>query len=102
MAEELSDFQRGTVIGCHLSNKSVLQIAAKLELPWSTVSAVIVKWKRLGETTAQPRSDRPYQLTEWLQHSLPSSKLPLDAVSPWPSSRTQAFDHHAQASAGVV
>ena len=62
--EELSDFQRGTIIGCHLSNKSVHQISALLELPRSTVSAVIVKWKRLGATTAQPRSGRPHKLTE--------------------------------------
>ena len=52
--EELSDFQHGTVIGCHLSYKSVCQISALLELPWSTVIAVIVKGKRLGATTAQP------------------------------------------------
>ena len=51
--EELSDFQRGTIIGCHLSIKSVSQISALLELPRSIVSAVIVKWKRLGATTAQ-------------------------------------------------
>jgi hypothetical protein len=42
--KELNDFQHGTVIGCHLSNKSVSQISALLELPWSTVSAIIVKW----------------------------------------------------------
>jgi hypothetical protein len=52
--EELSDIQRGTVMGCQLSNKSVPTFSALLELPWSTVSAVIVKWKRLGATTAQP------------------------------------------------
>ena len=52
--EELSDFQRGTVIGCHLSNKSVHEISALLELPMSTVSVVVVKWKHLGATTAQP------------------------------------------------
>ena len=60
--EELSDFQRGTVIGCHLSNKSVCQMSVLLELPRSTVSAVIVKWKRLGATTAQLEVAR--QLTE--------------------------------------
>jgi hypothetical protein len=32
--------------------------------PRSTVSAVIVKWERLGATTAQPRSGRPHKLTE--------------------------------------
>ena len=48
--EELSDFQRGTVIGCHLSNKSV---------------CYCVKWKRLGATTAKLRSGKPNKLTEW-------------------------------------
>ncbi|KAK2918841.1 hypothetical protein Q8A73_003212 [Channa argus] len=62
--EELSDFQRGTVVGCHLCNKSVREIAALLNLPRSTVSSVILKWKRGGITTALPRSGRPHKLKE--------------------------------------
>ena len=62
--EVLSDFQCCTIIGCHLSNKSVYEVSTLLELPRSTVSIVIVKWKRLGATTAQPRSGRPHKLTE--------------------------------------
>ena len=58
LTEELSDFQGGTVTGCHLSNKSVGQISALLALPQSPVSAVIVKWKRLGATMAQPQIGR--------------------------------------------
>lgn len=50
--EELSDFKCGTVIRCHF--------------------AVIVKWMRLGATTAQPQSGRRRKLTEpcrlWKQH----------------------------------
>jgi hypothetical protein len=53
--EELSDFKRGTVIGCYC------------------VIAVIVKWKCLGATTAQPWSSRPHKLTEWDRQVL---KLP--------------------------
>ena len=56
------------VIGCHLPNESVSKISALLERPRSTVNAVIVKWKLLGATTAQPRSGRPHKphkLTEW-------------------------------------
>ena len=60
-----TDFQRGTIIGCHLSNKSVHQISALLELPRSTVSDIIVKCKRLGATPAQPLSAWPHKLTEW-------------------------------------
>ena len=85
----------GTVMGCHVSNKSVHQISALLKLPRSTVSAVIVKWKCLEATTAKPRPGRPHKFTEqdcqvlkcikiiWplLQHSLSSSKLPRCNVS---------------------
>jgi hypothetical protein len=62
--EELSDFQLGTVTGWQLSNMSVRQISALLELTRSTVSAAIVKWKHLGATTAHPRSARPQTFTE--------------------------------------
>ena len=55
---------------------------------------VLLLWKRLRVTKAQPRSGRPHKLTERdrrvlkrvqivcppLQHSLPSSKLPLEAT----------------------
>uniref|UniRef100_UPI00358FC219 structural maintenance of chromosomes protein 1A-like n=1 Tax=Myxine glutinosa TaxID=7769 RepID=UPI00358FC219 len=34
--EELNDFQRATIMGCHLSNKPVHQISALRELPQST------------------------------------------------------------------
>ena len=52
-----------------------------------------VNWKRLGATTARPQNGRALKLTEqdhrvllpivclWLRHSLPSSKLPLEATS---------------------
>ena len=51
LTEELSDIQCGAFIGCHLSNKSVHHVSALLELPWSTVSDVIVKWKCLSVAT---------------------------------------------------
>ncbi|XP_076358937.1 uncharacterized protein LOC143251552 [Tachypleus tridentatus] len=68
--EELIDFQRGTVIGCYISNKSIRQISALLELPRSTVSTVTVKWKRLAKAIAQPRSGRPHRFTERYQRVL--------------------------------
>ncbi|KAM9314564.1 aminoacyl tRNA synthase complex-interacting multifunctional protein 1-like isoform 2-T2 [Pholidichthys leucotaenia] len=62
--KELSDFQRGTVVGCHICNKSVREISALLNLPRSTVSYVIRNWKNGGITTALPRSGRPHKLKE--------------------------------------
>ncbi|CAI9572284.1 unnamed protein product [Staurois parvus] len=52
-SQELSEFKHGTVIGCHLCNKSIREISLPLNIPRSTVSGIITKWKQLG-TTATP------------------------------------------------
>ena len=49
-SQELSEFQCGTVIGCHLCNKSSHEISSRLNIPKATVSGIITKWKRLGKT----------------------------------------------------
>ena len=69
-SQELSEFQRGTVIGCHLCNKSSREIFSQLNIPQSTVRGVITKWKRLGTTASQPGSDRPRKMTERGQRML--------------------------------
>ncbi|MCJ8739737.1 hypothetical protein PDJAM_G00050590 [Pangasius djambal] len=69
-SQELSEFQRGTVIGCHLCNKSSRKISSLLNIPQSTVSFIITKWKSLGTTATQPRSGRPRKLTERGQRML--------------------------------
>ena len=64
--QELSEFRRGTVIGCHLCNKSSREMSSLLNIPQSpvTVSGIITKWKRLGMTATQPQSGRPRKMTE--------------------------------------
>jgi transposase len=61
---ELSDFERGLVIGCQISKKSVRDIATLLKLPKSMVGDMIVKWKREGTTTRKPRPVRPHLMTD--------------------------------------
>ena len=68
--QELSEFQHGTVIGCHLCNKSSCEISSLLNIPQSTVSGIITKWKRLGTTAPQPRGGRPCKMMEWGQRKL--------------------------------
>ncbi|CAI9597576.1 unnamed protein product [Staurois parvus] len=48
----------GTVIGCHLCNKSIHEISLLLNIPQSTVSGIVTKWKQLRITATQPRSER--------------------------------------------
>ncbi|CAI9583289.1 unnamed protein product [Staurois parvus] len=62
--QELSEFKRGTVIGWHLCNKSILDISLLLTIPRSTVSGIIRKWKQLGTTVSQAQSGRPCKMTE--------------------------------------
>ncbi|CAI9562140.1 unnamed protein product [Staurois parvus] len=53
-SQELSEFKCGTLIGCHLCNKSILEISLLLNFPRSTVSGILTKWKQLGTTATQP------------------------------------------------
>ncbi|CAI9551139.1 unnamed protein product [Staurois parvus] len=57
-SQELSDFKCGTVIGCHLCNKSICELSLLLNIPRSTVSGIVTKWKQLGTTATQPPSER--------------------------------------------
>ncbi|CAI9601852.1 unnamed protein product [Staurois parvus] len=55
-SQELSEFKCGAVIGCHLCNKSIHEISLLLNIPRSTVSDIITKWKQLGTAATQPPS----------------------------------------------
>ncbi|CAI9564839.1 unnamed protein product [Staurois parvus] len=69
-SQELSDSKRGPVIGGHLCNKSIRDISWLLNIPRSTVSGIITKWKQLGTTATQPPSGRPPHMTERGQRML--------------------------------
>ncbi|CAI9618352.1 unnamed protein product, partial [Staurois parvus] len=56
--QELSEFKHGTMIGCHLCNKSIYEISLLLNIPQSTFSGIITKWKQLGTAATQPQSKR--------------------------------------------
>ncbi|CAI9610667.1 unnamed protein product [Staurois parvus] len=58
----LSALKCGTVIGCHMYNKSICEISLLLNIPRSTVSGIITKWKQLGTTATQPQSGRPCKM----------------------------------------
>ncbi|CAI9597865.1 unnamed protein product [Staurois parvus] len=57
-SQELSEFKRGTMIGCHLCNKSIQEMYLLLNIPRSTVSGIITKWKQLGTTATQSPSEK--------------------------------------------
>ncbi|CAI9557924.1 unnamed protein product [Staurois parvus] len=42
-SQELSEFKHGTMIGCHLCNKSIREISLLLNIIQSTVSGIITK-----------------------------------------------------------
>ncbi|CAI9596588.1 unnamed protein product [Staurois parvus] len=76
-SQELSEFKCGTMIGCHLCNKSICEISWLLNIPRSTVSGTIIKWKQLG-TTTQPRSERGQHMlkhTERRSHQLSAESI---------------------------
>ncbi|GFV90660.1 hypothetical protein TNCV_2223761 [Trichonephila clavipes] len=58
-SKELSELDRGRIVGYRLCGKSVREIADILQKPKSSVSDVIVKWKRRGSEKAEKRTGRP-------------------------------------------
>ncbi|CAI9583812.1 unnamed protein product, partial [Staurois parvus] len=48
-----------------LCNKFIHKISLLLNIPETTVSGIITKWKQLGTTATQPLSGRPHKMTEW-------------------------------------
>ncbi|CAI9590646.1 unnamed protein product [Staurois parvus] len=73
-SQELSEFVRGTIIGCLQCNKSIHEISSLLNIPRSTVCGIITKWKQLGTTATQPQSGRPRKMTKRGQLSSESTK----------------------------
>jgi len=57
-SQELSEFQRGIMIGCPLCIKSSHEISSLLNILQSTVSGIITKWKRMEIIATQPQSGR--------------------------------------------
>ncbi|GFV21571.1 hypothetical protein TNCV_5121581 [Trichonephila clavipes] len=69
-SKELSEFDGGNIVGCHLCGISVREIADILQKPKSSVSDEIVKWKRRGSETAEKRTGRPKILGERSRRTL--------------------------------
>ncbi|CAI9594780.1 unnamed protein product, partial [Staurois parvus] len=80
-SQDLSEFKHGTVIGCHLCNKSICEISLLLNIPWSTVSGIITKWKQLRTIAAQPQSKRGQRIlkrTVRRSHQLSAESIAKD------------------------
>ncbi|CAI9587102.1 unnamed protein product, partial [Staurois parvus] len=80
-SQELSEFKCGTVIGCHLCNKSMHEISLLLNIPQSTVSDIIIKWKQLGTPATQPPSElgqRMLKRTVRRSRQLSAESIPKD------------------------
>jgi hypothetical protein len=61
---ELSEFECGLVIDCHINKKSVSDIATLLKFPKPTDGDVIVKQKHEGTTTTKLQLGRPRLMTD--------------------------------------
>ncbi|CAI9624699.1 unnamed protein product, partial [Staurois parvus] len=79
-SQELSEFKHGTVIGCHLCNKSICEVSLLLNIPRSTVSGIITKWKQLGTTATQPpkQDQRMLKRTGRRSHQLSAESIDKD------------------------
>ncbi|GIY19762.1 transposable element Tc1 transposase [Caerostris darwini] len=61
-SSELSDFEKGIIIGYHKCGRSLRDISSDLKYPKWTVAYVIKKWKVSGDCRNVPRVGRPTKL----------------------------------------
>ncbi|CAI9572774.1 unnamed protein product, partial [Staurois parvus] len=74
-----------------LCNKSIREISVLLNIPPSTVSGIITKWKQLETTATQPQSGRLGKMTEYCGRML----KPTVSRSHHLSAKSMAKDLHS-------
>ncbi|KAG8192931.1 hypothetical protein JTE90_025638 [Oedothorax gibbosus] len=96
-SSELSDFEKGIIIGYHKCGRSLRDISSDLKYPKSTVAYVIKKWKVTGDRRNVPRVGRPTKLGDRDRRVL--------SIEIW-KNRTQPMalirEEHQQASGSIV
>jgi transposase len=61
--KELSDFEKGQIIGLHQhTDYSLGEIGRRLGIPKSTVASIITRWKNRGTVVNKVRTGRPEKL----------------------------------------
>jgi transposase len=61
---ELTDFERGKVIGLYKAGESERAISKKTDYGKTTIHNIILKYNEMGAISVVPRSGRPKKLTE--------------------------------------
>ena len=61
---ELSDFQKGEIVGYHRNGGSLKDISKELNIPKSVVASVIMRWKVSGDSQNVLRPSKSKKLTE--------------------------------------
>ncbi|GFW40369.1 hypothetical protein TNCV_1019271 [Trichonephila clavipes] len=86
-SKELSEFDRGSIVGCHLCWKSVRETADILQKPKSPVSDVIVKWKRRGRKRQKNEPPLTSQTSLHRMRSIDCNGVEFTVIGLWTSEK---------------
>ncbi|XP_077389408.1 uncharacterized protein LOC144026561 [Festucalex cinctus] len=69
-SRELPQYQRDLIVERYQSGEGYKRISKALNISWSTVKSVIVKWRKNGTTVPLPRTGRPSKIDEKTRREL--------------------------------
>ncbi|XP_037106284.1 uncharacterized protein LOC119122170 isoform X4 [Syngnathus acus] len=69
-SRELPQHQRDLIVERYQSGEGYKRISKALNISWSTVKSVIVKWRKNGTTVPLPRTGRPSKIDEKTRREL--------------------------------
>ncbi|KAI9022313.1 hypothetical protein CLU79DRAFT_752170 [Phycomyces nitens] len=79
--KELSDYEKGMIVGMYMRSPKMSSIAKDLDIPYTTISSTIHRWKTTGTATTKKRPGRPETLTERNKCAIQIALLRNPAIS---------------------
>ncbi len=87
-SKEIQEHMRNKIVDMYHSRKGYKDISKNVGLQWTTVKAIIHKWRKLGTVMNRPRSGQPYPKSAMSTHPVIKEPILKNCCSHLPQLRS--------------